>query len=140
MAMACFRLFTCPPFPAFPDRKVPFLRRRIALLTDLPALLPYLAIISSRNSVHQSVQLERLTRSSSLPGLFALLLIIVESLSKTLHSLRRRFKKRLSPGIRDLLHVLTGVPCHVIQQILDFLHVQPWVLFPKRLHLTTSNI
>jgi len=47
MAMACFLLFTTPPLPPFPDRSVPCFLRRIALLTVLPAALPYLAIIAS---------------------------------------------------------------------------------------------
>jgi hypothetical protein len=47
IAIACFLLFTLPPFPPFPDRKVPLFLRRIALLTDLPAALPYLAIGTS---------------------------------------------------------------------------------------------
>jgi len=47
IAIACFRLFTFPPLPPFPDLKDPFFRRRIALLTDLPAVRPYLAIVSS---------------------------------------------------------------------------------------------
>jgi hypothetical protein len=47
IAIACFRLCTFPPLPPFPDLKDPFFRRRIALLTDLPAVRPYLAIVSS---------------------------------------------------------------------------------------------
>ena len=47
MAIACFRLFTLPPLPPFPDRKVPFFFLCIALFTDLPAARPYLAIASS---------------------------------------------------------------------------------------------
>ena len=31
IAIACFRLFTVPPFPPRPDFSVPFFRRRIAL-------------------------------------------------------------------------------------------------------------
>ena len=42
MAMACFRLLTRPPFPPRPERSVPCFRRRIALLTLLPAAFPYL--------------------------------------------------------------------------------------------------
>jgi hypothetical protein len=40
MAIACFRLFTRPPRPAFPLRSVPLLRLFIALRTDFcaPAL------------------------------------------------------------------------------------------------------
>jgi hypothetical protein len=41
IAMACFRLFTFPPFPPGPDRKVPFFRRRIALSTRFDAASPY---------------------------------------------------------------------------------------------------
>jgi hypothetical protein len=41
MAMACFLLLTVPSLPPFPDFKVPFLRRRIALRTVFPAALPY---------------------------------------------------------------------------------------------------
>jgi hypothetical protein len=47
IAMACFLLFTLPPFPPFPDRKVPLFLRCIALFTDLPAAFPYLAMDTS---------------------------------------------------------------------------------------------
>ena len=50
MAIACFLLFTTPPFPPFPDRNVPCFLRRIALLTVLLAVRPYLAIIASHRS------------------------------------------------------------------------------------------
>jgi hypothetical protein len=39
--MACFRLFTVPPLPPFPDFKVPCFFQRIALSTVLLAALPY---------------------------------------------------------------------------------------------------
>jgi hypothetical protein len=42
IAIACFRLFTVPPFPPFPDLRVPFFFRRMALSTALPAAFPYL--------------------------------------------------------------------------------------------------
>ena len=45
MAMACFRLFTLPPFPLLPEVKVPFLLRRTALATLLPADLPYFRVL-----------------------------------------------------------------------------------------------
>lgn len=45
MAIACFRLFTFPPFPPLPLRNVPFLRRFIALSTRLPAALPYFRVL-----------------------------------------------------------------------------------------------
>jgi hypothetical protein len=41
IAIACLRLFTLPPFPPLPERKVPFFFRRIALATVLPAAFPY---------------------------------------------------------------------------------------------------
>jgi hypothetical protein len=41
MAIACFRLFTLPPWPDLPRRRVPPLRRRIALFTLLLAPLLY---------------------------------------------------------------------------------------------------
>jgi hypothetical protein len=41
MAIACSRLFTLPPCPDFPRRRVPFLRRRMALSTLLLAPLLY---------------------------------------------------------------------------------------------------
>jgi hypothetical protein len=41
IAIACLRLFTLPPFPAFPERSDPFFRRCIALFTLLLAALPY---------------------------------------------------------------------------------------------------
>lgn len=47
IAIACFLLFTRPPLPLFPERSVPFFLRCIALLTDLLAALPYLAIAGS---------------------------------------------------------------------------------------------
>jgi len=47
MAIACFLLITTPPFPPLPDRNVPCFLRRIALLTDLLAARPYLAMIAS---------------------------------------------------------------------------------------------
>lgn len=40
IAIACFRLVTFPPCPDFPLFRVPFLRRRIALSTDLEADSP----------------------------------------------------------------------------------------------------
>jgi len=42
IAMACFLLFTLPPLPPRPERKVPFFLRRIALATVFPAPLLYL--------------------------------------------------------------------------------------------------
>ena len=42
IAIACLRLFTLPPLPPLPERSVPFFLRCIALLTLLPAALPYL--------------------------------------------------------------------------------------------------
>ena len=41
MAIACFRLFTLPPWPYLPLRSVPCFRRRMALSTDLEAPLVY---------------------------------------------------------------------------------------------------
>ncbi len=41
IATACFRLFTFPPLPLFPERRVPLFSRRIALATVLLAALPY---------------------------------------------------------------------------------------------------
>lgn len=41
IAMACFLLFTRPPFPLLPERKVPRFFRCIALLTLLEAAFPY---------------------------------------------------------------------------------------------------
>jgi hypothetical protein len=41
IAIACLRLFTLPPWPDFPRLNVPFFRRCMALLTDLPAPLLY---------------------------------------------------------------------------------------------------
>jgi len=45
MAIAWDLLLTRPPLPPFPDFSVPCFRRVIALLTDLPAAFPYLAIV-----------------------------------------------------------------------------------------------
>lgn len=42
MAMACLRLFTRPPLPPFPERRVPRFLRRMALATVLLAPLLYL--------------------------------------------------------------------------------------------------
>jgi hypothetical protein len=47
--MACCRLFTFPPRPDLPLRKVPFLRRRIALSTFLLAPLLYLLPLDFRD-------------------------------------------------------------------------------------------
>jgi hypothetical protein len=44
IAIACFLLFTRPPFPALPDRKVPFFLRCTALFTDFRAALLDFAI------------------------------------------------------------------------------------------------
>jgi hypothetical protein len=41
IAIACLRLFTAPPCPAFPRFSVPRLRRRIALSTLFPAAREY---------------------------------------------------------------------------------------------------
>jgi len=41
IAIACFRLFTFPPWPDLPRRSVPFLRRCIALFTRFDAAFPY---------------------------------------------------------------------------------------------------
>ena len=42
MAMACLRLFTRPPLPPLPERRVPRFLLRMALATVLPAPLLYL--------------------------------------------------------------------------------------------------
>lgn len=42
IAIACLRLFTFPPLPPLPDLSVPLFLRRMALATDLLALLLYL--------------------------------------------------------------------------------------------------
>lgn len=42
IAIACFRLFTVPPFPPGPLLSVPRFRRRIALSTRFDAAFPYL--------------------------------------------------------------------------------------------------
>jgi len=44
MAIACLRLFTLPPLPPLPERRVPRFLRRMALLTVLLAPLPYLRL------------------------------------------------------------------------------------------------
>ena len=44
IAIACFRLFTVPPFPPGPDFSVPRFLRRIALATFLLAARPYLRV------------------------------------------------------------------------------------------------
>jgi hypothetical protein len=49
IAIACCRLFTLPPRPDLPLRKVPFLRRRIALSTLLLAPLLYLLPLDFRD-------------------------------------------------------------------------------------------
>ena len=54
MAMACFLLFTRPPFPLLPERSVQCFLRRIALRTDLWARLPYLATASLLGSCSRS--------------------------------------------------------------------------------------
>jgi hypothetical protein len=54
MAIACFLLFTTPPFPPLPDRSVPFFSLCNALSTDFFEAAPYLAISSpvSANRIH----------------------------------------------------------------------------------------
>ncbi len=52
MAIACFLLFTTPPFPPFPDRKVPRFLLRIALLTLFCEACPYLAMIASLSAMY----------------------------------------------------------------------------------------
>ena len=49
--MACLRLFTAPPLPALPERRVPFFLRRMALATVLLAAFPYfgLEFLEERN-------------------------------------------------------------------------------------------
>ena len=44
IAIACFRLFTVPPFPPGPDLSVPRFLRRIALATFLLAARPYFRV------------------------------------------------------------------------------------------------
>jgi hypothetical protein len=44
MAMACSRLFTLPPLPPGPERRVPFFFLCMALSTDLEAPFEYLGI------------------------------------------------------------------------------------------------
>jgi len=44
IAIACLRLLTGPPFPPFPERRVPFFSRRMARSTDLAAAFPYLRL------------------------------------------------------------------------------------------------
>src|SRR5580658_9914152 len=44
IAIACFRLFTTPPLPFFPERSVPRFSRCNAFLTLSLAALPYFAI------------------------------------------------------------------------------------------------
>src|ERR1700684_882935 len=47
MAIACLRLFTFPPLPPRPLFAVPFLKRRISLLTSLPELREYLRFLAA---------------------------------------------------------------------------------------------
>jgi hypothetical protein len=51
IAIACLRLFTFPPWPDFPRRSVPLLRRRIALFTLLLAPLLYFRPLDFREDV-----------------------------------------------------------------------------------------
>ena len=51
IAIACFLLFTIPPLPPFPERRVPRFLRRMAARTDLLAAFPYLAICPSHRIV-----------------------------------------------------------------------------------------
>jgi hypothetical protein len=51
MAIACFRIFTLPPWPDLPRRRVPLLRRRIALFTLLLAPLLYFRPLDFREDV-----------------------------------------------------------------------------------------
>lgn len=56
MAIACLRLFTRPPLPAFPERSVPCFFRRIALFTDFSHSFPV--------SRHRGLLHERLVRNA----------------------------------------------------------------------------
>ena len=47
MAIACLRLLTFPPLPPRPLFAVPFLKRRISLLTSLPELREYLRFLAA---------------------------------------------------------------------------------------------
>jgi hypothetical protein len=44
IAIACFRVFTTPPLPPFPERSLPRFSRAKALFTLALAALPYFAI------------------------------------------------------------------------------------------------
>jgi hypothetical protein len=59
MAIACFRLFTRPPFPRFPERSVPRFLRRMALRTVLAAALPYLRRPPLLAAIESSCKLEQ---------------------------------------------------------------------------------
>src|ERR1700693_3084638 len=59
MAMSCVRLFTVPPLPPFPDFNVPRFSRCIALLTLLPAALPYLRPPDLRRALADTFPLRR---------------------------------------------------------------------------------
>ena len=65
MAIACFRLFTRPPLPAFPERNVPCFFRRMALFTDFPAAFPYLGIVASCMNIQNAIATTALTRCVS---------------------------------------------------------------------------
>jgi hypothetical protein len=75
MAMDCLRLFTRPPLPPLPERRVPRFLLRMALATVLPAPLLYLR-----------------RDADFLPAIIALLLIRVRQRPKSL----RRNKKVLT--------------------------------------------
>ena len=47
MAITCLRLLTFPPLPPRPLFAVPFLKRRISLLTSLPELREYLRFLAA---------------------------------------------------------------------------------------------
>src|SRR5690348_9841457 len=59
IAIACFRLFTLPPWPFLPRRSVPCLRRRIALSTLLLAPRPYLRPLDLRRPFLAAMSISR---------------------------------------------------------------------------------
>ena len=61
IAMACFLLFTRPPLPPLPERRVPCFLRCIALLTLFFAALPYLGISPPRMRTDLRLMANRFT-------------------------------------------------------------------------------
>ena len=85
MAIACLRLFTLPPFPALPERKVPCFLRRMALATVFSAVFPYLREDFFRAGMLNLLKVESVLESADFfPLSFARFLVVFVFFSEPL--------------------------------------------------------